>query len=192
MAVRRVTRLALLLLGAMVAMHAARSLLLLAGGADRSLVTHGHGDVRPALAAMVVGAAVVLAALLLCAARSRRGDPVARRLWPVVTVALIALYAGQELAQGWSSTGHPAGLESLVADGGWIVAPVAVGFGILIALTLRVARAFAAACRRRVRAPRLRGLEPPRPAHLVLDRVPRRERPLARHRAGRAPPPVCS
>src|SRR5215217_4019313 len=137
MPVRSVSKLALLMVAATLGVHGARALLVLGSGADRALATHGHGNLGPAVAAVVIGVALLLALLLSRAAgavavRGRRRS-VLRRLWPAATVALLALYGGQELLQGWTTSGHPAGLDALLADGGWVAIPAALGLGLMIA-----------------------------------------------------------
>jgi hypothetical protein len=108
-------------------------------------------------------------------------------IWALASAALLGVYVCQELAEGLLAAGHPGGLDAIVAGGGLVAAPLALGLGFLVALALRGTHAAVEAIARRGRAtPRAK-------------RVARRSRPfaapvarpssvLARKLAGRAPP----
>lgn len=163
------------------------------GHAGTALASQGHGYLSAVSlgAALLVGLALAAFAAALLRARSGRLEaPRAPhslvRLWLAATLGLAAIYVAQETLEGLLASGHPAGLEGLVGQGGWVAFALAAGAGLGVALGLRgadtaVALAARAAGRRR---PRRTG----RPA-VGRVRVPlRRLVPLATHLAGRAPP----
>jgi hypothetical protein len=110
-------------------------------------------------------------------------------VWLTVALALLAIFAGQELLEGSFASGHLGGLAAVVGDGGWWAAPVALLVGGLLALALRGADALeqaldATRIALRVRARGDGGLAArPRVAPALA-----RLAPLARSAAGRAPP----
>jgi hypothetical protein len=59
------------------------------------------------------------------------------RTWALCAVALLALYCGQELAEGVFASGHPAGIAAIVGHGGVIAAPLALLVAAALALALR-------------------------------------------------------
>jgi hypothetical protein len=63
------------------------------------------------------------------------------RTWAAVTVVLIAVYCGQELAEGLLSAQHQTGLSGVAAEGGWSAFLLAPLVGALIAALLCGARA---------------------------------------------------
>ena len=93
---------------------------------------------------------VLLAAAALAGAASTRGGRQraeirsARRpaqgLWLMASGALLALYCGQELLQGALGAAHPFGLHGLFGHGGWIVVPLALLLGALVAFAVGVVR----------------------------------------------------
>jgi len=182
-----------LLAAGVLAVHEARYRVLDAqAGADASSAGHGYLGALTA----VVGVALVLALgryLHLWVAR-RSDENVATIgplvLWALATNGVLAGYAGQELVAGWLAAGHPVGLAGLLAGGGWVAIPLSMAVGCLIGLALRTAtevlgrRASAAA------PPATHAADSRRP--LTLDVVIVRDRGLARHLAGRAPPPQLS
>lgn len=145
------------------------------------------------LAAAVIGAVVEFGILLrrLVGRRRRTVDdpPYARVLWPALTLALVVLVGGQELAELQWLGGHEEHGRSLVAelvsDGGWLVAPLSLLAGGICALLLRGAAALA-----RIFASKA----PPRPSRGVRSRIAVRSGwrqagdVLARRLAGRGPP----
>ena len=111
-----------------------------------------------------------------------------RRLWLATTVALVAIYAGQEALEGLLATGHPAGLVGVFGDGGVWAVPAAALVGAAVALWVRgAARAVAAvAALRAVRPARRRAVEVARWS--LRPVLPAPAAPLAAAAAGRAPP----
>ncbi|HEX8084676.1 MAG TPA: hypothetical protein VF529_10340 [Solirubrobacteraceae bacterium] len=125
--------------------------------------------------------------------RAAAPAPRARVLWPFLSALLIAIFAAQEAAEALSVPGgeHGHALHELVVGHGlWIVVPVSLVVGAVLALALRGAAAVEAWCLR---------IEPARPcapkpyverrrAPIAVARAPRDL--LGRHLAGRAPPSV--
>jgi hypothetical protein len=109
-----------------------------------------------------------------------------RRSWLMLAASLMCVFAIQELAEGILASGHPAGLDAVFAQGGWLAVPLAAAFGLLAAAVLREAREAVAhvglrAARpapRPVLAATVRAVEPAR----------RRSHTLASKLAGRGPP----
>lgn len=187
----RVRTAALLAFGAL-ALHEARYLIAHGGPSAEGLAgaAHAYLPLAGALAAGLVAlAAVELLAALSRARRAGAGAPPRPsgvRIWLAASAALLALHTGQELVEGALFAGRPGGL-AVLAGGGWVCVPLALGFGALVALALRGAdlavraAALRARARRTVRGPRR--VARPAPVHLVRLRSP-----LAGHLAGRAPP----
>jgi hypothetical protein len=131
-------------------------------------------------------------AQLLRIVSARRGGGTARplsfrRAWPLAALALFAIFAGQELLEGWLSSGRPGGEAAVFASGGWVAIPLAVAFGALVAAFLAGARAVVRVASRRRRH------SAPRTQHPALSTEHARERRpafpvLAANLAGRAPP----
>jgi len=185
-----------LLLGAAFALHQLRFLLAYHGAATHELARQGHDYLG--LLLPLVPAALVLAALNLAGAlgAARRGSaaecppPRGRTLWAAASATLLALYTAQESLEGLMATGHPAGLQGVFGRGGWIAVPLALLLGLLVALLLRGAAAAVArvAARAHARAPRRLPRSLPRPPRAWRPRLG----PLARHLAGRGPPPTLA
>jgi len=70
-------------------------------------------------------------------AEPRRGGLL--RIWGLCAIVLFAFYCGQELIEGFVSTGHPAGLAGIVGHGGWTALPFAMLVAAALATALRVA-----------------------------------------------------
>lgn len=95
----------------------------------------------PALTALVTIAAAVG---LVAVARARTGvSPLRvriRNVWPIASGALLAIYSWQELLQGALDANHPFGLHGAFGHGGWIVVPLALLLGGLVAMAVGLAR----------------------------------------------------
>lgn len=151
----------------------------------------GHGYL-PAAAAVVAGilalAGLEFALSLFAALRGRDADggPTSlKHLWGRAALLLLAIHGTQETVETVVS-GRP--LASLLA-GWWLAVALAAALGLASALLLRGGAAAVA----RVVAARERRHRRPRPAVAHLRRsvylaARRRDAPLARHLAGRAPP----
>lgn len=157
---------------------------------------HAHAYLSwltPALfALLLVGVAEVGLRLLGVHRRPAAPPPRARVLWPALSVALVAVFAGQEAAEAVLAPGHGhhhALTELLLSHGLWTVGPVAVAVAGLLALALRgaaAADAWALAIvplRRPEHAPLLVRRPSLRPSAAPADV-------LARNLAGRGPPAV--
>lgn len=59
------------------------------------------------------------------------------RIWAVCAATLIALYCGQELAEGALAAGHAGGLAGIAGSGGWLAVPLAILAGGALTLMLR-------------------------------------------------------
>lgn len=84
-------------------------------------------------------------------------------LWLACTGVLVAVFAMQEMLEGWLIVGHPGGLSGIFGYGGWWAVPAATCIGLVLAAAYHGARWIvdAVACR----APRsVGGLGPPEPA----------------------------
>ncbi len=174
-------------------LHKVRYLLGYGPGADHALASHGHGYLH--LTTLLVGVLLALAVGQLVAALVRpraeragvRSAPLAR-LWLGATLALLAVYGSQELAEGLLAPGHPTGVAALAAGGGAWALPLAAALGLAVALLMRGADAAVAAASRRAAArpseaaSDRRRWRRPAVVHLVVECV------LARNLAGRAPP----
>jgi hypothetical protein len=176
---------ALLALGAF-ALHEVRYVLAL--GAPPGEQGHGYmADLLAPLAVLVLAAALgTLIRGTEAAAPSR--TPLPRRI-AVFAGALFAIFAGQECLEGMLATGHGLGVAMLLADGGWLALPLALGFGALAAVIARalegIERALAvvhSARERLRRAPVVRGRPLPARGPSLLSA------PLAFGLARRPPP----
>lgn len=195
MLARRLRGAALLPAGAY-AVHQLRYFVTFGGHAEHELAAQGHAY----LTALTAPIALLCAAAVGCfvgrlaqawrgAAPGQRNQPGVRRVWLTTAALLVLIYVGQELLEGFLTTGHPGGLIGVFGAGGWSAVPLAVIVGGLIALALWAghrALAFVGGLRRASR---------PRPRRRVCTRRPRsvmrpRTAPLATKAAGRAPPLV--
>jgi hypothetical protein len=164
---------------------------------DHELAAQGHaylGSLTPVLAFI---AALVGAELIFRLARASRGSVAIRPQTRLVVLAgavagtLVAIYAAQELLEGFLATGHPDGLAGVFGEGGWWSVPIAIGFGIAIAIAIRGADAAVVALarlRRRRARPVARARDLPRPK-VVFPPSPSV---LATSAPGRAPPLAVS
>lgn len=190
-------RVAALIAVAALALHELRYLIGFGGDAGAALEARGHGYLGAAGIVAALLAALAAAELLVAVRRSLRSGTSSPQapfgvLWMAATCVLVAVYAGQELAEGVLVTGHPDGVATLAAANGWVAAPLAVAIGAVVALAVRgsaAVEALAAARGARGTAP-ARGLAPRRPAPAPELAPPSSL--LARHLAGRAPPRVAT
>ncbi|ADB54179.1 hypothetical protein [Conexibacter woesei] len=184
---------------AALAVHQLRYLLAFGAGAEQRLADEGHSYLGSIEAVAIVLCAVALGGFLThlasawCgrAAAGTDAAPSPRRgllkLWAVAALVLAGIYTGQELLEGFLVAGHPPGVEGVLGHGGWLMAPLSLAIGGLLALLLRGAQAVLALVRRAVAARPRPAAEPAprlRPARVLLRRVD----PLAGAAAGRAPP----
>ncbi len=184
---------AALMPAAVLGVHQLRYVLAYGDGAHAQLAAQGHQYLFAATPWLVLLASLSLGASLGSLARrwARGGGgrtPAGLRVWLLASLALFALYSGQELLEGALAAGHAAGIAGVVGDGGWWALPAALAIGGVLALALRSAEAVVAAVSARVLL-QLRA----RPARPFVQRpapAPARRlaAPLACAAAGRAPP----
>lgn len=183
---------ALLPLGALV-VHDLRYRLAYGPDAGRELSHQGHaylGIAKPLLGVLCALLAAELLARLARAWRLGEADerPWSRgRLWALTSLALAAVFVGQELVEGALFAGHPAGLAGVLGAGGWVALPLSGLVAGGLTLLLAGARAIVRAVARRSRgAARPRSAAPgPRGRALAFVRRPA---PMGSAAAGRAPP----
>jgi hypothetical protein len=183
---------AALLPGAALVVHRLRYELAFGSHAGERLAAQGHAYLSSLTPWFVLfGALAVGGSLGRLASRAAtahtddaRGSFV--RVWVAAGVALVAIYVGQELLEGFLATGHPGGLAGVFGAGGWCALPCAGLVGGLLALALRAEAAVAYLLGRS----RLSG--PRRAAALLawarVEAAVALPAPLARAAAGRAPP----
>lgn len=181
---------------AALAVHQLRYLLAFGAGAEQRLADEGHSYLGSIEAVAIVLCAVALGGFLThlasawCGHAAADAPPPRRgllKLWAVSALVLAGIYTGQELLEGFLAAGHPPGIEGVLGHGGWLMAPLSLAIGGLLALLLRGAQAVLALVRRAVAARPRPAAEPAprlRPSRVLLRRVD----PLAGAAAGRAPP----
>jgi len=186
--------------------HQARYELAFGADAPRALAEQGHAYLSSLTPWIVLLAALALGASLgALAQRWARGAAADRadrraarlagaRMWLLTSAGLVAIFAGQELLEGWLAAGHAAGAAAVLGGGGWWALPAALVVGGLLTLALRAgaaveeALAGLAPLRLCLRAARRAATRPPRPVTPAL----RLRAPLACAAAGRAPPRVTA
>lgn len=154
----RLRSVALLLAGAY-AVHTLRYLLAYGPESHAELLAQGHGYLGAAPLALTVLLAAAVGQLVLRVARgggSHGPKRSWRSVWAVCATSLLAIFAAQELVEGWLAAGHPDGLAALLAHGGWLAAPLSAAVGLLVALLHRGAAAVLATSPPRAPRPRVR------------------------------------
>ncbi len=177
--------------------HQLRYALAFGDGAPQALSAQGHAYLTSLAPWLVLLATLSIGASLGGLARRWAARPsgaqtrrhVGLRVWVAATLALVAIYAGQELLEGALASGHAAGLAGVFGGGGWWAIPAALLVGGMLALALRGAHVagdalVAGRTALRVRLRAAAGLLL-RPLRMPFVAVPA---PLARAAAGRAPP----
>jgi hypothetical protein len=147
---------------------------------------HGYLSFAPPL----LGGLLAIAVVQLAVDRRAPGGPRHgwRTRWILATLAFLALYAAQENAEALATTSRLAGPGALLGHGGWIVLPLTVAAGGLLAALLRGTEAVLARLAHAPAAlPRLRHAARTATARGRSERAPRTAG-IARHLAGRAPP----
>jgi hypothetical protein len=161
---------------------------------------HAHaylGWLTPALFGLLAAAVAELVVRVLRLDRRPPSQPPPRGrvLWPLLSLLLVAAFAAQEASEGLLARGdgHGHALRELVIGHGlWIVVPVALVVGAVLALALRGSAAIEAW---RLAIVPARAVAPT--PFVARPRAPRATRPrprdlLGRNLAGRAPPLVTS
>lgn len=184
---------AALLAVAALAVHELRYLLAPIDDGGAPAARHGYlAILAPVLALALAGALGQRLSVLAGARPGPRSSPEppasATRLWLACAAALLVLYVSQETLEALLSGARGGALSVAVGQGGWVAAPLAGAMGALIALVLRAPQAplaMGGAARPRAAAGTPIGCPP-------LIEIPTSPRAgvLARHLAGRAPPPA--
>lgn len=130
--------LAVLGLGA-IAVHQLRYLIGYGSGAGAALAQQGHGYLTGVVPVLL---ALGLASLLTSFLAKPGGAPeptVRHALGRILAYSgvLLVTYTVQELSEGVLASGHPGGLVGLFGDGGLVVFPLALIFGLLAWLAAR-------------------------------------------------------
>jgi hypothetical protein len=178
-------------MSAALALHELRYLVAYGHHSQQALSQQGHaylGFAHALAGALLAAAAGALLMRVAKAGQTGTGEappPRFAALWLGASLALVAIYSGQELLEGLLSSGHPAGLGALTAHGGLVVLPLAILLGGAVALGLRGASALVSAVARHARHGCPRSSVSPAPPAVVLEPP---ASVLARHLAGRAPP----
>ena len=179
---------------AALAVHQLRYFLAFGPKGSSELAESGHSylhSLAPWLVLLLALGAGAFVGALGRAFRSGEAGSCSRRgllgLWLGATLALVLIYASQEFLEGLFAAGHPAGLQGIFGDGGWLSLPAAAAVGIVLALLVRGGRAAIelAARLRRARPPLGRDSAPilrPKPVFLIAAA------PLAACSPSRAPP----
>jgi hypothetical protein len=178
----------LIALGAF-AVHQLRYLAAYGGDTGAALGAQGHAYLAALVPPLVIAAAsAVLGTLVAAALASPPARPRRRAAgWWFCAVALLAVFATQELVEGAFAAGHPAGVTGLLGHGGWLAVPIAILVGRAISFLLG---GLEIAERRLARAPlRPRGRAPSTPRlHPSTTLTPLACGALAFGLAGRPPP----
>jgi len=186
-------RAAAVMTAAALGVHELRYLIGYGGDAGSTLSAQGHWYLAFAGVAAAGLLAAATVALIVAMTRAQRtgerdgeGLPFGV-LWLSASIGLALIYCSQELLEGVLASGHPVGLAGVLSAGGWTAFPIALGFGLLVALLLRGADAVIASAGRRSAKPgetssAARPSRPHRPA------LPPPASVLALNLAGRAPP----
>src|SRR4051794_18934006 len=135
-------RLAALMGAGSFAVHQARYVLGYRAEASDALAAQGHAYLTPVVP-LLAGALLLCLAGLVRRVASGAGAPAPRlrRIWLAATLALLGVYAAQELVEGALVSHHPVGLAALTGHGGWVVIPLALAIGLAIGLLMRGASA---------------------------------------------------
>jgi hypothetical protein len=188
-----VLRTAAFLLAGALCVHEMRHVVSFGSDADVALSHHGHGYLNVAGPLVGLLTAFAFGHLLVRAASTDASAPpgaVRLRRWaPAASVALLGIYAGQELLEGALATGHPGGWDGVFVAGGWVAVPLAVVFGTFVALALRVAGLVESSAPLRMAARWCTFAAMPAVKRCPCALGSRPGTVLAEHLAGRSPPP---
>jgi hypothetical protein len=192
---RTAAQIALLPLGAF-AVHQLRYLLAFGGHASAVLAQTGHSYLSSLAPWAILPLALLAGGFLRSLGRAAAGHTSARRystslagLWLACSLALVAIYAGQELLEGIVLAGHPAGFAGVFGFGGWWAIPAAAAVGLVVATLLHGALWVLREVARLRGGPRPAGARSPqRLAVCRADDFARPLSPLVEGWSGRGPP----
>lgn len=177
------------------AVHQLRYMLAFGGHAGLELQRTGHSYLHSVVPWLVVLVALAAGGFLRSLGRAFAGHTSVARftlsltaMWLVCSVALVAIFAGQEFLEGSFATGHAAGWAGIFGYGGWWSIPAALSVGLVLAALLHGARRLVQEVARRRASPYLvaigAALRPARPRDAVMVRP----MPLVSGWSGRGPP----
>jgi hypothetical protein len=193
----RVRRLAasLLMPAAAVAVHQLRYWLAFGGHAGAALQAQGHSYLHSVVPWIVLLLGVAVGVYVRTLGRALGGDCSVSRytfsfvaLWLLCAACLVAIYASQELLEGWFASGHPVGVAGIFGYGGWYSIPAAVAVGLVLAAIFHGARWVLGEVARRRRGRPTTRLLPPAVSWSRPAVFPPRLAPLADGWSGRGPP----
>ena len=177
------------------AVHQLRYVLAFGSAAGVELQRQGHAYLHSLVPWVIVVLALAAGGFLRALGRAFSGQNSLPRytlsfaaLWIACAGCLLAIYAVQELLEGFVLTGHPAGLVGIFGYGGWWSIPAAWCVGLVLAAIFHGARWVLGEVARRSVAGRTspqRRSTTPRPSIAI---VVRRPAPLAGGWSGRGPP----
>jgi hypothetical protein len=177
------------------AVHQLRFALAFGHASGTQLARTGHSYLHSLAPWLVALLGVAVGSFLWSLGRALAGQRSVRRytvslagLWVVCAASLIAIYAAQELLEGFIATGHAAGLVGVFGYGGWWAIPAAFAVGLVLAAVCHGARWALDTVAQRARRPRALGrttaAAPLRPLGAPMPRLI----PLAGGSSGRGPP----
>jgi len=137
------------------AVHQLRYTLAYGSGSGAELERTGHSYLHSVAPWLIMLLALAVGGFLRTLGRAFSRQTTARRyglslvaLWLVCSGALVAVFAVQELLEGWLLVGHPAGLSGVFGFGGWWAIPSALCIGLVLAAAYHGARWMVAAVAR--------------------------------------------
>lgn len=129
------------------AVHQLRYMLAFGGAAGLVLHRTGHSYLHSVVPWLVVLLALVAGGFLRSLGRAFAGQTSLPRytaslvgLWLACSATLVAIFAFQELLEGFFVAGHPAGLVGIFGYGGWWAIPASLCVGFVLAGLLHGAR----------------------------------------------------
>jgi hypothetical protein len=180
---------------AALAVHQLRFTLAFGGHASAALQQQGHAYLHSLAPWIALTLAAAAGVFLWALGRALNGHRSPTRyvlsftgLWIACGLTLVAIFAAQELLEGFFATGHPAGLAGVFSYGGWWSIPAAACVGLILAAVFHGARwtldEIAQRRAHRTPAPRHPNAALPRWLDAALPRLS----PLADGASGRGPP----
>lgn len=175
--------------------HELRYVLAYGRGAGAYLQRTGHSYLHSLVPWLVLALAIGIGGFLRAVGRAMAGQRSLPRyaisltgLWLLCSLALVLIFACQELLEGIFATGHPAGMMGIFGYGGWWAILAAVCVGLVLAAVFHGARwALEEVARRSVRTEPV-GTRRPVAGARPVDILGPRLAPLATGWSGRGPP----